>query len=139
MDSETVAQFYQALSKDNIDQLPTIYHDNIVFEDAAHRIEGIDSLCAYFSELYQNVERCDFDIDQHHQFGNVGFLVWQMTLIHPKLNGGKPVVVPGTTHLNFQDDKVIFHRDYFDLGQMLYEQLPILGHVIKAIKRKLGQ
>lgn len=139
MNSATVAQFYQALSKDNLDQLPTIYHDDVVFEDSAHHVEGINALSTYFTQLYENVEQCQFEIEEQHDHDDVGFLVWRMTLIHPKLNSGKRVIVPGVTHLKFQDGKVIFHRDYFDMGQMLYEQLPILGSVIQFIKRKLGQ
>ncbi|HGP4674712.1 TPA: nuclear transport factor 2 family protein, partial [Vibrio cholerae O1] len=41
--------------------------------------------------------------------------------------------------LHFAEGKVTYHRDYFDMGEMLYEQLPVLGQVIRAIKRRLGQ
>jgi hypothetical protein len=34
--------------------------------------------------------------------------------------------------------KVRYHRDYFDLGAMLYEHLPLLGSLVKTIKRRLG-
>ena len=34
--------------------------------------------------------------------------------------------------------KVCQHRDYFDLGAMLYEQLPLLGPVVRTIKMRLG-
>jgi len=37
------------------------------------------------------------------------------------------------SHLKFADGKVISHRDYFDLGEMLYEHIPLLGGVIKSI------
>ncbi|MDF4396056.1 nuclear transport factor 2 family protein, partial [Vibrio parahaemolyticus] len=44
MDVHTVAQFYSQLNKHNLETLQEIYHPNIVFEDAAHRIEGFVSL-----------------------------------------------------------------------------------------------
>lgn len=139
MDVQTVAQFYAQLNKHNLHTLQDIYHDDIVFEDAAHRIEGYSSLAEYFDSLYRNVERCDFAIHEQHQSGQNAFLTWTMHLQHPKLAGGRVVHVSGMSHLKFQDAKVIYHRDYFDLGEMLYEQLPLLGSVIRTIKRRLGQ
>ena len=30
-----------------------------------------------------------------------------------------------------------YHRDYFDMGEFIYERVPVLGSVIRAIKRRL--
>jgi hypothetical protein len=62
-----------------------------------------------------------------------------MKLKHPKLNGGQPVEVNGVSQICFSGDRVIYHRDYFDLGEMLYENIPLLGVVIRNIKQRLGK
>lgn len=139
MDVQSVGNIYQQLDKHNLVLLEQVYHQNVVFEDAAHRMEGWPELERYFQSLYSNVQRCEFDIQHAQQSGDMGFLTWVMTLEHPKLSKGKPVAVNGVSHLKFADGKVIYHRDYFDLGEMLYENLPILGSVIKSIKQRLGQ
>ena len=139
MNIETVGKVYQQLSKHNLAMLENVYHDDVVFEDAAHTLEGWSALSAYFDSLYSNVTSCDFDITEHQQVGDMGFLVWEMSLKHPKLKAGQLVVVKGVSHLRFSDGKVIYHRDYFDLGEMLYENLPILGAIIRSIKLKLGK
>ncbi|MEL7287824.1 MAG: nuclear transport factor 2 family protein, partial [Pseudomonadota bacterium] len=64
---------------------------------------------------------------------------WTMDLQHPKLQKGAPISVNGVSHLKFRDGQVIYHRDYFDLGEMLYENLPLLGSVVRTIKQRLGQ
>ena len=62
-----------------------------------------------------------------------------MTFSHPRLAAGQPVRVEGAPRLEFDDaDKVCLHRDYFDLGAMLYEQLPLLGALVRTIKGRLG-
>jgi hypothetical protein len=33
---------------------------------------------------------------------------------------------------------VCYHRDYFDAGEMLYENLPVVGRVIRWIKDQAG-
>tara|TARA_Y100001960_G_C14564903_1_gene772751 strand:+ start:539 stop:958 length:420 start_codon:yes stop_codon:yes gene_type:complete len=139
MNVESVGTIYQRLSKTNLYLLDDVYHQDVVFEDAAHRLEGWDALQKYFSALYSNVKRCDFDIKEHQQVGDSGFLTWTMTLEHPKLQKGNKVEVQGVSHLKFANGRVIYHRDYFDLGEMLYENLPLLGSVIKTIKQRLGQ
>ena len=67
------------------------------------------------------------------------WLGWTMTFSHPRLRGGAPVTVEGATRLAFDEEgKVCLHRDYFDLGAMLYEQLPLLGAVVRTLKGRLG-
>ena len=67
---------------------------------------------------------------------NEAAIYWNMSYQHPRLNGGKIVNVQGSSHLKGCDDKVIFHRDYIDLGAMLYEQVPLLGRIIRFLKRR---
>ena len=59
-----------------------------------------------------------------------------MQLNHPRLNAGAAVTVPGSTLIRFRD-KVFYHRDYFDAGAMVYEQLPLIGMLIRAIKGRV--
>lgn len=139
MDVHSVAAFYQRLDKTTLGELNQIYHPNIEFQDAAHRMVGLEALQRYFAELYRNVNQCRFLIGEVFSHPEGGMITWQMELSHPKLNGGKLVTVAGVSHLKFADDKVIYHRDYFDLGEMVYEHVPVLGHLVRIIKQRLGQ
>jgi len=127
---------YQQLSKENLQLLANIYHKNVTFNDPLHTVEGFDDLYQYFQNLYQNLSACDFVIDEVIWQDSQASLFWTMTYQHPKLNKGRTVTVVGTSHIKGEDDKVIYHRDYLDLGAMLYEQLPILGKLTKWIKTK---
>ncbi|KJY83210.1 transcriptional regulator [Vibrio galatheae] len=139
MDVQSVGAVYQQLNKSNLHLLSGVYHQDVVFEDAAHRLEGWSELERYFETLYTNVTRCEFNIIEHQQVADGGFLTWQMVLEHPRLSKGEMISVNGVSHLKFSQGKVIYHRDYFDLGEMLYENLPLLGSVIKTIKQRLGK
>ncbi|KGJ91485.1 nuclear transport factor 2 family protein [Colwellia psychrerythraea] len=127
---------YQKLSKDNLKLLDTIYHENVTFTDPLHMIEGYDNLYHYFQNLYQNLSACDFVIEEIIWQDSQASLCWTMSYQHPKLNKGNMVSVSGSSQIKGQGDKVIYHRDFLDLGAMLYEQLPILGKFIKWIKIK---
>ncbi|MDM5053490.1 nuclear transport factor 2 family protein [Aeromonas dhakensis] len=140
--NESLARFvalYQQLNRDELHRLPEVYANEVIFTDPAHRIEGLAALTDYFSTLYQRLAYCRFVITSQLQQGRQAWLGWTMTFSHPRLRGGAPVTVEGATRLEFDETgKVCLHRDYFDLGAMLYEQLPLLGSVVRTIKGRLG-
>ena len=138
MTPEIVEKFnamYQTLDKDNMHLLMDVYSDDVVFVDALHEIKGIDALEKYFEGMYQNLEYCKFDIHDVQSNDSSAYLSWKMDYAHPKLGGNKNISVDGVTHLKF-DGKVTYHRDYADMGQMLYENIPLLGSAIRLIKKK---
>ena len=130
---------YQKLNTDNLVLLNSIYHQEITFIDPIHEIKGLDELQQYFQGLYQNLESCQFIISEVISQPNQAAIYWKMTYQHPKLNKGNEVSVFGSSHLKAKEGKVIYHRDFLDLGSMLYEQLPVLGKVIRLIKSKAAK
>ena len=60
-----------------------------------------------------------------------------MTYSHKQLNSGKPITVEGHSFIMGDDSKVTYHRDYVDLGQMLYEHIPVLGRLIQWVKKRM--
>lgn len=115
--------------------LADVYSDDIVFVDALHEIKGLTSLEQYFAGMYENLLYCRFNIHDVQANESSAYLSWKMEYAHPKLGGRKNIVVDGVTHLMY-DEKVTYHRDYADMGQMLYEQIPLVGSVIRQIKKR---
>ena len=126
-------ELYQALNKNNLHLLGQVYGDDIIFTDPMHQISGLESLTQYFAKLYENVQHIQFEIKEVQQNDSQASLFWQMQYRHPKLNKGQLIRVDGMSQLKF-NDKIYFHRDYFDLGQMLYEQVPCVGGLIRLLK-----
>ena len=137
--AETVARlsdFYQHLDSRKLDSLGEIYHDDILFQDPAQRIEGLPALKAYFCGLMENVKDCHFVILRSEVSATIAVLEWQMRFSHPRLDGGRIIALEGVSLLS-GDSKIRHHRDYFDLGAMIYEHVPVIGGVIRHIKRGL--
>jgi len=66
-------------------------------------------------------------------------MAWTMFLEHPRLNDGEVIRVEGASYLKTRNGKIYYHRDYFDLGALIYEQIPFLGKFITRIKQRMGQ
>lgn len=131
--------FYQQLNKQTLSltALKNIYHDNVVFEDCFHNIEGITNMFAYFENLYENIGFIHFDFENQWVSEDGAMLTWKMSYQHPKLNRGHIIEVQGASHLTICDEKIIRHQDYFDGGALLYEHIPVLKRVIYFLKNRL--
>ncbi|MDN4501053.1 nuclear transport factor 2 family protein [Alteromonadaceae bacterium BrNp21-10] len=140
--SENAQRFihlYQNLNKDNLSLLKDIYHPDIHFTDPLHSINGLDALTAYFTKLYSNVSEVSFVIEDSMEHAECVGIYWNMQFSHPALRKGLPITVCGHSRLKFKNDVVIFHQDYFDTNNMLFEHVPLLGRLIRMLKRRASQ
>ena len=130
------SQFYQTLSVEKIDRMSELYNENALFQDPLHQAKGLPSIQQYFRRTMMNVSECRFSIDEVVSEQGRAFINWKMTFNHPKLNKGRETDVPGASLIKF-NQRIIYHRDYFDLGCMIYEHIPVLGKVIKKVKHRI--
>ena len=136
---DNFVDIYQSLSTDNLANITKLYHQDISFQDPLHRINGLNNLVEYFDNLYQNVGECTFVINQILHERHQAAIYWTMTYSHKHLKGGKAISVEGSSLIMGTQDKVIYHRDYIDVGQMLYEHVPVLGGIIRWLKRRASK
>ena len=134
---EQFKNYYRELTPESVSQLGSLYHDHIEFCDPAHCVSGLPALTTYFAATMRGVNYCGFEISEVMQQDDSAFCTWTMRLSHPRLRGGREISFEGASHIRF-DDKIYYHRDYFDLGAMLYEHLPLMGRVIDLIKKRLA-
>ncbi len=136
---ETFCAFFNKLDNTCTEKLYEVYTEDIVFSDPLHHVEGRQALEAYLAAMYENVEHCQFVYHTRQLRGNQAFVTWTMTFVHPKLAGGRTIEVEGCSALTFAEDgRVSQHRDYFDVGAMLYEHLPLMGSVVRWLKKRLA-
>ena len=131
--------FYTDLASMKIEQLASVYSKDVVFIDPIASHKGIDAVESYFSKLLQNAKHCTFTIHDILETKTDNHVVtWQMVFTSSRINKGKPIAVDGITVLEIADERVVYHRDYYDLGQLVYEYIPFIGRLIKRIKKALS-
>ncbi len=134
---ENLFSLYSGQGPFNIEDLSSVYTDTIIFEDPLHHREGIQSLCDYLNTMYHNVKECQFEKRGIWVCEKTIFVKWDMHLRHSSLNQGKKFSVSGLSQLKY-DDRIFYHRDYFDAGEMLYEKVPLIGLINRWLKRKVA-
>ncbi len=133
--------FFKELNSDTMDLIDEFYDRYILFRDPLVEIRSREKLKDYYRRLYQNVQEIDFDISYVVQENNNTALAWKMMLRAENFNGNKPVTVDGSSIIKFggSEGKAIYHRDYFDLGEFVYEGIPVVGGLVRIVKRKMSQ
>ena len=61
-----------------------------------------------------------------------------MMVKHKRIKRGEIIRVEGASYLKTRGEKVFYHRDYFDLGTIVYENIPVVGAIIRLLRFKLA-
>ena len=134
--TERFKDYFRVLHESDTSQLRTIYADNIVFKDPVHEIRGLVELEDYFTSMCTDLSDCRFEYLDEIVTEDAAYIKWMMHFKHPRL-GNRPISVRGVSHLKI-GDKIEFHEDFYDMGAMLYEQLPVLGNVTRWLRMRLA-
>ena len=136
--NEKIISFYNQFNGKNLEILNQFYSDDVQFQDPITKTDGLDQLKKHYTKSYQNIKLIRFDFSEFIQTDNKYSCTWVMNVAVNGLNGGKEFQVSGISILYFNSEGLItYHRDYFDLSEMVYEKLPLIGSVIGQIKKRL--
>lgn len=124
----------------NTEVLDRLYDENVVFEDPLTKVSGLAALKRYYQHAYEPVSEIHFDFKEIHESGLTFTCEWDMTMTAKPLNFGKQFTVRGASVITFSEDsqKVIRHHDYVDIGDMVYERIPMLSKLVTLVKTRLS-
>ncbi len=134
---EDFKQAYADMVRMDLAGLDQLYDPKIVFRDPVHRISGIAALQDYFAGIMANVQECRFEFLDQLSSADTAYLKWNMHLRHPRLDGGERLTVRGMSQLQF-NQRIVYHEDSYDMGEMLYEHLPMVGGLTRWLKGRLA-
>lgn len=129
MDLDALARFYEELTPASLDRLPEFYTGDAFFKDPFNEVRGVQALRRIFTHMFERVDEPRFVVTERLAGGNSAMLVWEFRY-------GKEGRIRGASHLHFADDgRVTYHRDYWDAAEELYMKLPVLGSVMRGLRR----
>ena len=133
---DTFKKYFESLLYTNGARIETFYADDVQFQDPVRKITGLENLRLYHNQFNKNLVQGGFKYTQQTLLHDKAYLSWKLELEYkvPK----KRVTVSGITVL-LLSDKIISQRDYYDAGALFYENLPIVGPIIRALKKQLSK
>jgi hypothetical protein len=133
-----IDRIFNELRATNLQILDGFYDPSVLFIDPLGQHQGLESVKKYYQNLYQNVESIRFEKMGMVSNQNTHVFFWRMVLKTPSLNGGDETFLIGNSHIVFNEkDLVSYHRDYFDMGEFIYQHIPVLGFIIRKVNQRL--
>ena len=127
--------FFETIAPDTVNQLASVYTDDVYFKDPFNEVRGLPAVSRIFAHMFTQVDAPRFVVTGRVLQGDQAFLTWDF-LFRMKRFSDEVQCIRGATHLKFAaDGRANFHRYYWDAAEELYEKLPLLGSMMRGLKR----
>jgi hypothetical protein len=135
--TQNLAVFFETLSPQSVPQLHTLYDAQARFKDPFNEVVGLSEIERIFRHMYVALDQPHFVITGQLVDGAQAFLTWEFRFRFKRFDTTTWQSVRGGSHVVFNDqDRVTVHRDYWDAAEELYEKLPVLGGLMRWLKRR---
>jgi steroid Delta-isomerase len=130
-------QWFEHLQPESLSLLETFYTPEARFKDPFNQVQGYDGIRAVFEHMFRALREPRFVVHEAVVQGDSAFLVWDFLFHFQGSGGSTEQCVRGATHFKFAPDgRVVLHRDYWDAAEELYEKLPVVGSLMRWLKRR---
>jgi steroid Delta-isomerase len=131
-------RFFETLTPGSLDDIETLFATDASFRDPFNDVRGAGKIRKVFEDMFEAVGQPQFRVTETAWSGqNLAFMRWIFTY---RIGGrGAPVRVEGMSAVELHPDgRIASHIDYWDAAHGLYEHLPVIGWVLRALRRKIA-
>ncbi|AEG30965.1 nuclear transport factor 2 family protein [Thiomicrospira cyclica] len=113
-----------------------VFAPQVYFKDPFNEIKGRAKLLELFEHMFATLHEPMFRIHHKAGAGNTGYLEWRFYF---RLKPAQPVKqINGMSKIVIDEQGwVIVHIDYWDSGEYVYHQVPLIGALTRWIAKKL--
>ena len=130
-----IADWFQTLTPASLERAGEIYAQDALFVDPFNQLTGLASVRAVYQHMFDTLKQPRFVVTKTVESGRHGFMTWDF-LFECR---GQAQKISGCTQFELNDQGlIVLHRDYWDAAQQVYEKIPLLGSVLRMIRRKLS-
>lgn len=137
MNRETLIHFFETLHEGvSIESFDMIYDDAVIFKDPFNEVNGIRAVYGIFEHMYRTLDHPRFIIKEYIDKQDIVYVKWEF--IFAFKGAKKENRFEGVSRMQINaEGKIISHVDFWDAAEHMYEKMPILGSVLRFIKRKI--
>lgn len=129
--------YFEHLTDDTAREIDQFYALQAYFKDPFNEVNSVIDIRRIFQDMFVHVINPRFVVHTAIEQGKQAFIAWDFLFEMHRFKKGETQCVRGSSHLQFNDEgKVTFHRDYWDAAEELYEKIPMLGGLMRLIKKR---
>jgi len=130
-----ISLWFETLTPESLSQISAIYSAEATFRDPFNNLSGLAGVTSVYQHMFATLETPRFVITNIVSQDRQAFISWDFNF---QLRT-KAYQIVGCTHFVLNTEGLILiHRDYWDAAEELYEKIPLLGSLMRFIKRKLA-
>ncbi|MFY7973042.1 MAG: nuclear transport factor 2 family protein [Rubrivivax sp.] len=130
--------YFSHLTPADLALIGNVYSDDASFKDPFNEVHGPPAIARIFEHMFESLHQPRFVIVEAMVDGDAVFLAWDF-VFRMKRFGGAEQRIRGASHLKLATDgRIAMHRDYWDAAEELYEKLPVLGGLMRWLKRRVN-
>jgi len=135
-----VVAFFEHLQPADLPRLGELYGPQARFKDPFNDVSGVPAICHIFEHMFANLHEPRFVVTERVVQGAQCVLVWEFHFRFKTVRPAQWQCIRGVSHLRFDSQGLVtLHRDYWDAAEELYETLPVLGGLMRWLKRRAAQ
>jgi ketosteroid isomerase-like protein len=133
---QRVVRFFETLQPDDVARMDALYTEDARFKDPFNAVQGLPAIRRIFEHMFVSLNGPRFEIIDVVLQDDQCFLTWDFVFRMKRFRPDEQRV-HGSSHLRFAPDgRVAMHRDYWDAAEELYEKLPVVGGLMRWLKRR---
>lgn len=127
---------FGTLQPDTVDALVARCAESVRFCDPFNDVTGRAALTRVFADMFENTEGPRFEILALDGSGRRWIAKWRFTA-GVKVLGGLDVT--GLSEIELDESGLVAaHNDYWDAGAAVYARVPVIGGIVRAVRRRLS-
>lgn len=131
--------FYSELSPDSLSGIVAIYAPAASFKDPFNEVVGVPAIEGIFRAMFDQLDAPRFLIRATVLEGASACVTWEFEFGFRSFGRGQTQLIRGASWLDFDESgRVVRHRDYWDAAEELYEKIPLIGALMRAMRRRLA-
>jgi len=137
---DALALFFEQLKPTDVSRLGEFYAADAWFKDPFNEVTGLPEIERIFRHMFAALHEPHFVVTGRMAQGSECFLVWEFRFRFRRFDVKRWQTVRGASHLRWNDQgRVVWHRDYWDAAEELYEKLPGLGVLMRWLRRQANR
>jgi ketosteroid isomerase-like protein len=133
---QRIVEAFERLRSEDVERLGEIYSADARFKDPFNEVQGVPAIRQVFGHMFVALREPRFVIRDAVCEGNQCFLSWDFLFRMRRFRGDEQCI-RGGSHLRLAaDGRISEHRDYWDVAEELYEKLPMVGALMRWLKRR---
>lgn len=127
--------YFESLSRERLASIAEHYASDCYFKDPFNEVRGLASVQRIYAHMFDALYAPRFRVRERVAQGHQCFLTWDFLFGMKRYLKGEQCIHGGTLLTLNEAGLITHHRDYWDTGQELYEKLPLLGAVMRRLRR----